>query len=144
MTGSSFGGGSGTALDQMPEPPSAAFLGYELLSVDRAAQRIRVGFRATPAMFNPRGAVQGGFVAAMLDDAMGSMVVILSDGRDAPLSVDLHAQYLRPVAAGPLVCEAELVHRTKSTAFTRAALYDEKGALLATAVQTARLVAMTG
>ncbi|WDI31815.1 PaaI family thioesterase [Hyphococcus flavus] len=135
-----FGGGSGTALDKIPQPACAAFLGYELLSVDREAKTMRVAFRGTKEMLNPRGGVQGGFLTAMLDDASGSMVVVLTNGAKAPASVDIHTQYFKPAGVERLICEAELVHMTKSTAFTRATLYNEAGEKVAAASQTARLL----
>lgn len=144
MSDESFGGGTGTALDKVPQPPCAAFLGYELLSVDRAAKTIRVAFKGVEAMLNPRGGVQGGFLTAMLDDASGSMIVVLTDGAKAPASVDIHTQYFRPAGVERLICEAELVHMTKSTAFTRATLYNESGEKIAAATQTARLLDLPG
>lgn len=141
---SSFGGASGTALDRFAMPPCAAFLGYEFVSLDREQRRMRVNFTGSPAMLNPRGGVQGGFITAMLDDAMGSMVVALTDGRQGPASVDIHTQYLRPAAPGPLACEAAVVHMTKNTVFTRASLYNEAGEIVATATQTARLLDLPG
>jgi uncharacterized protein (TIGR00369 family) len=140
----SFGMGSGTALDRFPQPSCAAFLGYEFVAIDRAAGRMTVKFAATDAMLNPRGSVQGGFLTAMLDDAMGSMVVALTDGRNGPASVDIHTQYLRPAAPGPLRCEAELVQMGRTTVFTRATLYNEQGDIVATATQTARLLDISG
>lgn len=140
-----FGGGdSGTALDNFPQPPCAAFLGYEFRSIDREAKRMRVRFTGSREMLNPRGGVQGGFLTAMLDDAMGSMVVALTDGKKGPASVDIHTQYLRPAAPGPLDCEAEIVHMGKTTVFTRATLRNESGDIVATASQTARLVDIPG
>jgi len=135
----SFGVGSGTALDGMPQPPCAKFLGYEFLSVDRAAKSVRVKFTATAGMLNPVGTVQGGFLSAMLDDAMGSMVVVLTDGEKGPMSVDLHTQFFRPGKPGALIAEARLKHMTRSTVFTEATLYDEAGKAVAAATQTARL-----
>lgn len=137
---SSFGGRSGTVLDRFEMPPCAAFLGYEFVSVDRERRRMRVKFRGSPEMLNPRGGVQGGFLTAMLDDAMGSMVVVLTDGAKGPASVDIHSQFLRPVGAEEIICEAELVHLTRNSAFTRATLYNKDGEVVATASQTARLL----
>ena len=108
-----FGGESGTVLDSIPQPSCAAFLGYEFLSVDHEARSMRVRFQGTDKMLNPRGGVQGGFLTAMLDDAMGSMIVVLTKGRKGPASVDIHTQYLRPAAPGPLTCDAEVVHRRR-------------------------------
>ena len=130
---------SGTALDNFPTPPCARTLGYRFLSVDCEAQSMRVQFEATPEMLNPAGTVQGGFLIAMLDDVMGSMIVVLTDGEKIPASVDLHNQFLRPAKPGAFVGEARLIHMTNSTAFTEATLYNEAGEAVATARQTQRL-----
>lgn len=140
----SFGGRSGTVLDGFDMPPCAAFLGYEFVSVDRERRRMRVKFRGSAEMLNPRGGVQGGFLTAMLDDAMGSMVVVLTDGKKGPASVDIHCQFLRPAGVEEIVCEAELVHLTKNSAFTRATLFNKDGEVVATATQTARLLDIPG
>lgn len=135
---------SGTPLDKVPQPGCAKFLGYRCLSVDREAKTVRVSFTASEQMLNPRGTVQGGFLTAMLDDTMGSMIVVLTDGAKAPASIDIHTQFIAPAFPGPVNCEAELVHMTKSTAFTRASLHDDKNQLIATATQTARLFDLNG
>lgn len=130
---------TGTVLDQMPQPPCAKMLGYEFLSADRDALSMKVRFLATPEMLNPAGNVQGGFLTAMLDDVMGSMLVVLTDAEKGPVSVDLHMQFLRPAKPGLFVGEARIIHMTNSTAFTEATLYDEAGEAVATARQTQRL-----
>jgi uncharacterized protein (TIGR00369 family) len=139
-----FGGGAGTVLDRIDMPACAAFLGYELLSIDRERGRLRVRFRGSSQMLNPRGGIQGGFLTAMLDDAMGSMVVALTDGAKGPASVDIHTQFLRPAGIETLTCEAELVYMTKNSAFTRATLMNEAGEIVATATQTAKLLDISG
>ncbi len=144
MSREAFGGKSGTVLDRIPMPACAAFLGYEFLSIDRERNRMRVKFKGAPDMLNPRGGVQGGFLTAMLDDAMGSMVVALTDGARAPASVDIHTQFLRPAGLEPLTCEAELVFQTRNSAFTRATLFNEKGEIVAMATQTAKLFDIPG
>lgn len=140
----SFGGKSGTVLDAMEMPPCAVFLGYELLSIDRERNRMRVKFKGAKEMLNPRGGVQGGMLVAMLDDAMGSMVVALTDGAKAPASVDIHTQFLRPAGLEALICEAELVYLTRNSAFMRATLSNEAGEIVATATQTAKLFDLPG
>ena len=130
---------TGTALDDFPEPPCAKLLGFKFLSVDRDAQSMRVAFFATPEMLNPAGGVQGGFVTAMLDDVMGSILVVLTNGEKAPSSVDLHTQFLRPARPGRLIGEARVKHMTNSTAFTEATLYNDAGEAVAAAMQTQRL-----
>ncbi|MEO0880633.1 MAG: PaaI family thioesterase [Pseudomonadota bacterium] len=134
-----YGGSTGTVLDYFPKPPCASLLGYEFVSFDRERQMMRVRFTGTPAMLNPAGSIQGGFLTAMLDDVMGSMLVVLTNGEKGPISVDLHTQFLWPAKPGLITGEARVRHMTNSTAFTEASLTSEDGDLIATAIQTQRL-----
>lgn len=52
-------------------PPAAELLGWELVTVDPERATIEVAFRAREEFVNPVGVVQGGFLAAMLDDTLG-------------------------------------------------------------------------
>ena len=77
-------------------PPAAALLGWELVSVDPEAGTIEVAFTATERFLNPIGVIQGGLLAAMLDDTLGpALVATLGPGQFAP-TADLHVQFLRP------------------------------------------------
>src|SRR5580700_1813127 len=53
-----------------PLPPAAALLGWELISIDPDAGTIEVAYRADERFLNPVGVIQGGFLTAMLDEAM--------------------------------------------------------------------------
>ena len=50
-------------------PPAAILLGWELVAVDPAAGTIEVAFTASDQFLNPAGVIQGGLLAAMLDDS---------------------------------------------------------------------------
>ena len=52
-------------------PPAPALLGWQALELRRVCAR---RYEAREAFYNPQGAVPGGFLAAMLDDAMGPAV----------------------------------------------------------------------
>lgn len=58
-----------------PLPGAAVTLGWELISVNPEDGTIEVAFTATEAFLNPAGVVQGGFLAAMLDDTLGPALV---------------------------------------------------------------------
>ena len=122
-------------------PPAAATtLGWELLSVDPDAGTIEVGFTATEAFLNPVGTIQGGFLAAMLDDTLGpALVATLGPGEFAP-TLDLHVQFLRPAHPGSLVGRGRVVERGGGVAFLQGELADTDGRLVAVATATARLV----
>ena len=133
---------SNPVLQKMGMPNCAATLGYEFLSVDHEAQSMRVRFQGTEAMLNPRGTIQGGFLAAMLDDVMGSMIFVLTNGTKGPVSVDLHSQYFAPAFPGPIIGEARIKHMERKTVFTEGELTNEAGQKLASAIQTQKLVSI--
>ncbi|MBI3700097.1 MAG: PaaI family thioesterase [Afipia sp.] len=67
---------SGTFFDaikagKIPTPECAKTLGIEILSHDPVNHSVELEFEGRPEFGNPIGHVQGGFLAAMLDDAMG-------------------------------------------------------------------------
>ena len=51
--------------------PCAKTLGIEFVEIDGERGTVEVKFEAKPEFLNPAGNVQGGFLAAMLDDTMG-------------------------------------------------------------------------
>jgi uncharacterized protein (TIGR00369 family) len=129
---------------RVPKPPAAVTLGWELSSVAPERGEIEVHFTATEAFTNPVGAVQGGFLAAMLDDTLGpALVATLPQGAFAP-TLELKVNYLRPARPGRLLGRGRVVHRGGTIAFLAGELCDEAGAVLATATATARIVSNAG
>src|SRR5690242_16127506 len=126
-------------------PPAAArTLGWTLLSVDPDAGTIEVAFDGAEAFANPLGVVQGGFLAAMLDDTMGpALVATLEPDQFAP-TLELKVNFLRPAKVGRLVGSARIVHRGGTIAFLEGVLRDENGEAVATATATARIVKLSG
>ena len=60
-----------SVFDRLPLPPAGKLLGWTLLAVDPEAGTIEIRFTADDRFLNPAGTVQGGFLAAMLDDRLG-------------------------------------------------------------------------
>jgi molybdopterin converting factor subunit 1 len=101
---------------------------------------MRFEFNPTEQLLNPAGMVQGGFVTAMLDEAMGPAVLAaLGPGHAIP-TLELKVSFIRPVRPGRVVAEGRVVHLGKSVAFMESSLVDDDGNLLATATATARIV----
>lgn len=122
-----------------PAPPAAALLGFELLAIDPEQGTIRVRFNARQEFTNPVGDVQGGFLAAMLDDTMGpALVATLEEGRFAP-TLELKVNFIRPARPGVLIGKGRVVSRGRSVAFLAGELETEAGELIATATATAYL-----
>lgn len=120
-----------------PAPPVATLLGWELLAEDPANGTIEIAFHPDARMLNPRGTVQGGIVAAMLDDTMGPALVSMTGGAIMPSSVDLNVSFLRPVQPGRVIGRGRVVKLGKAVAFLEAELFDETGTLLARATSSA-------
>ena len=122
-------------------PPAAVTLGFQLVDVDPDAGTITTSFRATDAFPNPFGMIQGGFLAAMLDDTMGPAMFIHAEGRLFTPTIDMHVSFLEPARPGPIVGEGQVIRAGGSIAFLEGRLSDAKGSLLARATASARLVA---
>ena len=105
-------------------PPADVLLGWELESVDPDSGTIEVSFTARQEFLNPAGQVQGGFLAAMLDETLGpALVATLSDGEWAP-TISLNVQFLRPAKPGRLRGRGRVVRRGRDIAFLAGELAD--------------------
>ncbi len=120
-------------------PPAGVTLGWELVSVDPEQGTIEVAFIATDAFLNPAGVVQGGFLAAMLDDTLGPALVAGLDPGDFAPTIDLHVQFLRPARPGRLFGRGRVVRRGRDIAFLAGELVDDEGVVLAIATATAQI-----
>lgn len=123
-------------------PPAATLLGWQLVAIDPEAGTIEVAFTASEQFLNPAGAIQGGFLAAMLDDTLGpALVATLGPGLFAP-TTDLHVQFLRPARPGRLTGRGRIVRRGREVAFLAGELVDDSGQVVAAAVATAQIRAL--
>jgi uncharacterized protein (TIGR00369 family) len=130
-----------TALDRLPAPPCAQLLGWKVLDARPGEGWIRIGFEGRPEFRNPAGFIQGGFLAAMLDDTMGPAVFAATDGALYTASIDMNVSFLKPAKVGALFGEGQVVQLGKTVAFIEARLTDAAGDLVARATSSARLVA---
>jgi len=124
-------------------PPAAQTLGWRLEEIDPDAGTARVCFDARPEFTNPIGTIQGGFLAAMLDDTMGPALVATLDPDQFAPTLELKVNFLRAARPGPIVGTARIVHRGSTIAFLAGELADTEGRVLATASATARIVRLT-
>jgi uncharacterized protein (TIGR00369 family) len=120
-------------------PPAGVLLGWELVAVDPGAGTIEMSFTATEQFLNPFGAIQGGLLAAMLDDTLGpALVATLGPGESAP-TTDLHVQFLRPARPGRLIGRGRIVRKGRDVGFMSGELVDEAGEVVAVATATAQI-----
>ena len=120
-------------------PPATSTLGFELIAADPDAGTIEVGFLAADSFLNPVGVIQGGFLAAMLDETLGpALVAPLGPDQFAP-TADLHIQFLRPAKPGRLIGRGRVVRKGRDLAFMSAELVEESGEVVAVATATATI-----
>ena len=125
---------------KLPPPGAAATLAIRFTHIDAEAGTIETTFEAGPAFANPTGHVQGGFLAAMLDDTMGPAVFAMGKGAIFAPTIDLHVSFLKPARPGAFVGKGRVVSLGKSIAFLEGELFDETGVLVARATATARVM----
>lgn len=118
-------------------PPCSDTLGMRLAEVDQAQKRIRMNFDVSPSFANPTGAIQGGFIAAMMDEAMSTCVIIASNVTMTAPTLEMKTSYLRRLMPGPASVEARILRMGRSAAFMEAECFDADGKLVAKATATA-------
>ncbi len=117
-------------------PPCTEALGMQVTAVNQARMTVRFAFEARADFANPTGAIQGGFLAAMLDEAMSTTAIIASNVTMNAPTLEMKVSYLRPLFVGPASAEARVLKWGKSTCFIEAELYNPAGELVAKASAT--------
>ena len=125
-------------------PPCSRTLGLELLAVDQAAQTVRLAFTALADWTNPMGAVQGGFVCAMLDEAMAVAGIEASGLTAVVPTLELKTSFLRPCPVGRLEAVGRVVRMGRQIAFLEAELFDPEGRCVARASATCTIAERPG
>jgi uncharacterized protein (TIGR00369 family) len=87
---------------------------------------------------NPAGVLQGGFLAAMLDSAMGaSAVTTVGERRVTVANTEMKVSFLRAVQANDtLTCVATVLKAGRVISFLEAKVTNAEGLLVATASST--------
>ena len=122
--------------------PTSAHLGLELLAVDKARGIVEMAFNASDSLCNKWGGIQGGNVAAMLDDAMAFAIGLNLDWGQISPTLELKVSMLAPARPGRLFAVGQVVRRGRSVGFVEGLLYDDTGQLLATGSSTANFVTL--
>jgi uncharacterized protein (TIGR00369 family) len=129
-----------TVFDKVPMPPAAKTLGWSVRRIDADARAIEVGFEIGDSFLNPAGSVQGGFLAAMLDDTMGPVLFAISDGAVYAPTIDLNVSFIREARPGRFTGRGRVVNPGRTIAFLEGELFDEGGQLVARGTATARVM----
>jgi len=123
--------------DPSKRPPSAQLLGFEMIDFSIEGGWAEVAFSPRPEFANPAGAVQGGFVCAMLDDAMAVAAAISRRLTIIVPTLQMSITYLRPTPVARVIARGEVLRFGASSVAMQGVLRDSAGAALATATATA-------
>ena len=97
--------------DPSKAPPCARHLGFELIDYSVDGGWAEVAFSPRAEFANPAGAVQGGFVCAMLDDTMSVAASISQRFAVIVPTLQTSVSYLNPTPIARVVAKgATLIH----------------------------------
>jgi uncharacterized protein (TIGR00369 family) len=125
--------------DPLALTPSSAFLGCRPVEADPGRGFARNAFPLRPELLNPLGALQGGFIAAMLDDTVSIGALITIGGDYVVPTLEMKISFFKPVMGREAFAEGGLVKRGKTIVFMEGQMVDEAGDLCARISSTAML-----
>ncbi|HEY4251373.1 MAG TPA: PaaI family thioesterase [Roseomonas sp.] len=121
---------------ERPAVPFAEATGIRLTEVEHG----RVVFTGTPSrrFYNPHGTVHGGWIAGLLDSAMGCAVHSALQPGQGYTTIDMTTGYVRAVLeeSGTLRCEGQLVTMGRRIARAEGKVFDAEGRLVAHGSET--------
>ncbi len=126
---------------ELPAPRAAQTLGIVFKHIDGEAGTVEVEFQGKPEFTNPAGNIQGGFLAAMLDDTMGPALSATLKAWEFAPTLNLNVSFQRTATVGTLVGHDRVVRKGRDVCFLSAELW-QNGQLVATATATAIIRAL--
>jgi uncharacterized protein (TIGR00369 family) len=111
--------------------PIGVMLGLRLIEVEDGVAVFEG--RPSPACFNPRRIMHGGWTATLLDSALGCAIHTKLGADVGYGTIDLKVHYIRPVTLDMprVICRGEALHVGRRTATSQARVETEDGKLLA-------------
>jgi uncharacterized protein (TIGR00369 family) len=119
------------------KPPTGILFKSNILEVRREDGFVRMSYDIGPDFCNPSGAVQGGIIAAMLDDTAAFACIVKAGEPIYVASLELKTSFLAAANQGILYAEAQCIKLGRTVAFMEASLMDGDGKILAKMSTTA-------
>lgn len=120
------------------QPTGSQTLGFRMVSVCQADRSVEVEFDAkAELLLNPMKQIQGGYLCAMLDEAMSVACMVASGMTAVAPTLEMKTSFFRPGQPGKIRGIGKVVKWGRQVAFTEGELYDPDGRLLAKATGTA-------
>lgn len=117
-------------------PGHTAMLGFAFVDLSMDEMWFECRFNPGKELCSPWGAVQGGYVTAMLDEAM-SISAIMTTGFDGVVpTLEMKTSFLAPVMPGPVRARGQVLKRGKRIFYTEGRLYAPDGSVTTHATAT--------
>ena len=125
-------------LNQHKPGNTAKFFNLEFLEQIEDVYKIKVTF--PPESTNPMNMVQGGMIAAAMDDATAMVIISAYEFKKGPLSTDLHVLFHRPLPLGKAMMEVKVIKLGQKSATSEGRIFNQENKLVATLLHTAQPV----
>lgn len=123
-------------LDGGLKAPIGETMGFDLVEIERG----HAVFEGTPdhSVYNPMGAVHGGYAATLLDSACGIATHSTLGPNRGHTTLELKVSYVRGLSdqSGKVRATGRVINAGRRVAFAEATLHDGAGRLCATATST--------
>ena len=114
----------------------------KILEFSKENQSIKIEYIAEPRHCHSGNIVQGGYVTGWIDSAMAHSVMIPTDFKFSPLTLELKITFFKSANPGIVNASAKVIKLGKSIAFVEGSLTDENDELIAKGTSTNKLVPM--
>lgn len=114
----------------------------KILEFSRENQSIKIEYIAETCHCHSGNIVQGGYVTGWIDSAMAHSVMIPTDFKFSPLTLELKITFLKSANPGIVIAAARVIKLGKSIAFVEGTLTNESGELIAKGTSTNKLFPM--
>ncbi len=121
---------------KLPQPPIAGTLDFRLAKIESGRAEF-VGTSKTD-YYNPLGTTHGGYIATLLDSAMGCAIQSTLEAGKGSTSLEFKVNFVRPIfeQTGTLRAVGEIINVGRQIATAEGKLTDDNGKLYAHATTT--------
>lgn len=123
---------------ELPKPPIARLLGFDVRLGDTGQATAII--EADGRLANPMGTLHGGVICDIADAAMGCAVASTLGGGESFTTLELKANYFKPIWNARLEASARIVRRTRSLAYIECDVVDDEGSLIARVSSTCMIL----
>ncbi len=119
---------------EVAPPPVAKLVGFTIMQIELGSSVFEMD--AGPQHANPMGTLHGGIICDVCDAAMGTAMASTLEDNETFTTLDMTANYFKPIWKARLRASAHVVKRTQSLGFIECEVHDEKESLVAKVFST--------